>query len=43
MYADNRTINAADATEICATISITLLLHLQAVLDDDDSLFAFAL
>jgi hypothetical protein len=33
----------ADATVICAMINITLLLRLQAVPDDDDSLFAFVL
>ena len=43
MYKDNNVMVAADATVICATISIILLLHLQAVLDDDVALFAFAL
>ena len=43
MYADNKTIVAADAAEICAMISIILLQHLQVVLGDDDSLFAFVL
>ena len=42
MYADKKTISTADATEICAMISITLLPHLLAVLGDDDSLFASA-
>jgi hypothetical protein len=43
MYADKKIISAADAIVICAMISITLLLHLLAVLGDDDSLFASAL
>jgi hypothetical protein len=43
MYADKKTMSAADAIVICAMISITLPLHLLAVLGDDDSLFASAL
>jgi hypothetical protein len=43
MYADKKTISAADAIVICAMISITLLLHLLAVLGDDVALFASAL
>jgi hypothetical protein len=43
MYADKKTMSAADATVICAMISITLLLHLQAVPGDDGSLFASSL
>ena len=36
--------NAVDAPEIAAIVAITfLLLHLQAVLDDDDLLFASSL
>jgi hypothetical protein len=43
MYRDNIVIKVADATVICAMISITLHLRLQAVLYDDVALFVSAL
>jgi hypothetical protein len=40
MYADKKTMSAADAIVICAMISITfLLLHLLTVLGNDDLCF----
>jgi hypothetical protein len=43
MYNESKVIKVADATVICAITIITLLLRLQAVLGDDDLLFASSL